>query len=68
MGAGRAALAVLPLPALQAPPEIVTYLGERNHRDLLLRSRLVRFQGEQAQKVIDTVHEQGGQARQGQSS
>ncbi len=32
-------------PALQHPPEMVTYLGDPQHRDVLLRSRLLRLQG-----------------------
>ena len=35
-------------PALQHPPEMVTYLGTRNIAYLLLRSQLVRLQGQQA--------------------
>ena len=36
-------------PALQHPPEMVTYLGAAQHRDLLLRPRLLRLQGAQRQ-------------------
>ena len=34
-------------PALQHPPEMVTYLGDQKYRDVLLRSRFLRFQGAQ---------------------
>ena len=42
-------------PALRHPPEMVSYLGERNVANLLDRLRLVRFQDAQARAVIASV-------------
>ena len=52
-------------PALQHPPEMVTYLGSRNIGDLLLRPRLVRLQGEQGANHHRHRDAQGRKERQG---
>ena len=52
-------------PQLKHPPEVVTYLGQRNIAHLLDRLRLVRFHHAQAGAGDQIGHDQAAEARQG---
>ena len=62
---GKAPAPFFRFPALQHPPEMVTYLGERNIGIFSCDLNSFDFKARKAQAIIDTVMTQGRQARQG---